>query len=514
MDRYRESSELERETKIALMPKRHKLILMLTFLLPLLAFGQTEPTQFDPLLRHAKTYLWLGLYEDYNLQAFETGLSYLGQAEATLDSGDDPTDPVLQQQQLTQISSLRQTLHHQISIGKGTYYGLFPLVRLIGQSLFIDVEVNGTFEIADDAPVMAFTNAIKRLAETLSQELSVQPQFGVLLRSFPADDELLNEAYFLLRDSFQLDIDFDHEWKSRLSADEQQFVFGNQGLITPSIIEKLCSQIQRQKILLVTVEAVDQVDGIYHYQATGQVYQAGQRKPAYTVVSRGFSRDLQNQIPPILLTHLIFFLICLLITGLIRLSGSSGYSLILSSMGQDLLAVGLSFLIGAILPQILVAMLDGFRPDGDTPPLFAFWWSSLFGLLLLVLPIALHRLVLAPRLPESVRVQLSNRGGLVCLTLAMGGCTCLISPACLYFQLQAWQILVPAALISASLGYFFGWTLDDSTIPAAAIGIPITASIPYGIAFTYANSYLLWALLATSSLTIIFIWQRFYLRTG
>ena len=360
---------------------------------------------------------------------------------------------------------------------------------------------------------MAFTNAIKRLAETLSQELSVQPQFSVLLRSFPADDELLNEAHFLLRDSFQLDIDFDHEWKSRLSADEQQSVFGNQGLIPPSIIEKLCSQIQRQQILLVTVEAVDQVDGIYHYQATGQVYQAGQRKPAYTVVSRGFSRDLQNQIPPILLTYLIFFLICLLITGLIRLSGSSGYSLILSSMGQDLLAVGLSFLIGAILPQILVAMLDGFRPDGDTPPLFAFWWSSLFGLLLLVLPIALHCLVLARRLPESVRVQLSNRGGLVCLTLAMGGCTCLISPACLYFQLQAWQILVPAALISASLGYFFGWTLDDSTIPAAAIGIPITASIPYGIACTYANPYLLWALLATSSLTVIFIWQRFYLRT-
>ena len=39
-----------------------------------------------------------------------------------------------------------------------------------------------------------------------------------------------------------MDIDFDHEWKSRLLANEQQLIFGNQGLITLSIIEKLCSQ--------------------------------------------------------------------------------------------------------------------------------------------------------------------------------------------------------------------------------------------------------------------------------
>jgi len=359
----------------------------------------------------------------------------------------------------------------------------------------MDITTNRTFEIADDVPEVASANAITRLAQTLSQELTVQPQFDLFLRSFPNDKARENEAYFVLRDEFKLNLHFYQDWLLLLTSEEQQQVFGtNQPIPTP-IVEKLCRQLHQQQILVITIEKVDVVDKIHYYRAIGQVYQLGKEHSIYTVTSRGFSRDSYAQISPILLTHLIYLLIGL--AAILIIQGKySRHPLI--TRGHDLLIGGLFFIVGRVFPWGLIYTSDTFRPAADTPPLYAFWWAGFLGLLLLIVPSVLYWLIFASRLHGSLKLRMSSQGAVVCMMLALGGCSYLISPTFLYLQDQAWQILIPLAFIALSMGYLLGRALDSKEVPALMAGIPPLIAIPFGIAYTYAEPVFLWGLVIPS----------------
>ena len=453
-----------------------------------------EENRIETLIQHADTYLWLGLFENYNIKAFQRGLFYLDRAQEAL-TENLTVAPDLKMAFQQRISSLHRDLHQQIAIATGTFYGLFPLARMIGPSIFMDVTTNRTFEIADDVPEVASANAITRLAETLSQELTVQPQFDLFLRSFPNDEARENEAYFVLRDQFKLNLHFYQDWMLLLTNEERQQVFGINKPIPAPIIEKLCHQLRRQQILFITIEKIDVVDKIHYYRAIGQVYQLGKEYPIYTVTSRGFSRDSHAQILPILLTHLIYLLIGLATILMIQ----GGYNRHpLTTRGHDLLIGSLFFLVGRVFPWGLIYTSDTFRPAVDTPPLYAFWWAGFLGLLLLIVPSVLYWLIFASRLHGSLKLKMSSQGAVVCMMLALGGCSYLISPTFLYLEDQAWEILTPLVLIALSIGYLLGRALDSKEVPVLMAGIPPLIAIPFGIAYIYAAPLFLWGLVVPS----------------
>lgn len=468
------------------------------------ATSKPEASAIDQDIQHAETYLWLGIEEDLNASAFQKGLFYLQQAEKKISQLEVSSTETYTQIK-ARIKTLRRDLEQQLPISKGKFYGLFPLTRLINDSIFMDVSANRTYEIADTPNIVAALNALDEMVTTLSEQFKLQPQFDMFLRSSPLDPTIENEAIFLIQSIPSLNLHLYQDWSQLLSQGEINLISANTHPLPSKIADKICSQLQIEQFLVVTIEQIDWVDDIYYYRVIGHIQQQGKSVPAYTITTRGFSRDLHSQNYPILIAHLLFLALGLILfPGLIRWE----LGVLPESWCRDMGLAGLAFLVGRVLPWALIPTISNFRPAVDVPPPFAFWWLAVFGVAILILPVLLYRLVLVRRLPDILKSEAS--GGTMAMMMTLGSCAYLIVPTFLYFQAQAWPIIVPLALTGAAMGYLLGRTLDQQEIPIHLLALPILVSIPFGLVYAYVNLGYLWGV-AVVSLAFVVAVSAYYL---
>ena len=466
--------------------QRFSFFLFIVVFISQTVWSKTESHTIAQDIQHAETYIWLGIEENLNASAFQRGLFYLRRAEDKLLQSEILVTEIGLKAKI-RIKMLRRDLERQLLMSKGKFYGLFPLTRLINESIFMDVSANKTYEIADTPSIVAALNALDDMVAVLSDQFKIQPQFDTFIRSSPTDPTIENEANLLIQSKPFLNLHLYQDWPQLLSQREVNLISANTHPLNTEITDKICNRLQIDQFLIITIEQADLIDDIYYYRVIGHIQEQGKSVPAYTITTRGFSRDLHSQIYPILIAHLLFFTIGLvLFLGLIKWE----LGVLPESWYRDISVAGLAFLVGRILPWALIPAINNFRPSADISPPFAFWWLAILGVVILVLPVLLYRLVLVRRLPNILKNESS--GGTMTMMMTLGSCAYLIVPTFLYFQAQAWPIIIPLVLTSSALGYLLGRTLEQKEIPIRILVLPFLASISFGLVYTNANLVYLW----------------------
>ena len=167
------------------------LTLFVVFFLYSTSLHANSLANIEENLIHAETYYWLGIAEQGNMAAFEKGLSYLESATKT--AGQGALNEESQEDVERKISALRSDVEFQADVAHDTFYGVFPLVRLLGSSIFIDSVATRTFELVDDSDVVAVSSAAKIL---LTQFTKID-QIDVIFNSTPSNIHLENEALYI-----------------------------------------------------------------------------------------------------------------------------------------------------------------------------------------------------------------------------------------------------------------------------------------------------------------------------
>ncbi len=83
-------------------------------------------------LRHAETYLRFGMAAEGGLSAFQRGLSHADSASTLLQGMDAGSEGIHDLH--TRLERLKSDLEIQQGLSSGTFYGRFPLVRLLTSS--------------------------------------------------------------------------------------------------------------------------------------------------------------------------------------------------------------------------------------------------------------------------------------------------------------------------------------------------------------------------------------------
>ena len=195
----------------------------------------TAAEEVGDLIQHAETYYWIGLSEQGNVKAFEKGLSYLSQAEALSTSEDQ-----------RKIESLKNDLEMQMEMAKGTFLGRFPLVKLIGVSVFTDIATTGSYEIVYDPSVSSMSAALGDVIESVSIDFMSSPQLDVVVRSIPDNSALDNEAFYVLNNVARFSTHPTRDVVSALSPDQySQF---RQSDLSPETLDTLCQNLGIQQL--------------------------------------------------------------------------------------------------------------------------------------------------------------------------------------------------------------------------------------------------------------------------
>lgn len=157
--------------------------------------GQTVEESILINLKHADTYYWYGMAEKGNMEAYKSGLAYLDKAEELICIS--PLSDSRKSDLEKKVVILKEDILTQADIAHDTLYGVFPLIRLLAPSLFIDPLATGTFELLDDPDIIASTSAVGSLVnQVLSRWIDI-PQLDVICTSTPYNISWVNEALYI-----------------------------------------------------------------------------------------------------------------------------------------------------------------------------------------------------------------------------------------------------------------------------------------------------------------------------
>src|SRR5690606_33551466 len=115
-------------------------------------------------------------------------------------------------------------------------------------------------------------------------------------------------------------------------------------------------------------------------------------------------------VAPLALAHLLFFGLAVLLHQ--RLRGGR-------FEGEDLVAPAIGFLLGRMLPWLVLPLLAGLQPDPDTRMTLGFWWPAVAGAAVVLAPLLL--LVTAGRRIALLAPYLAWERGLESLALGVAG---------------------------------------------------------------------------------------------
>ena len=452
-------------------------------------------------LRHAETYLWLGLAERGDRRSFARGLRHLCAAQRGLSQSDaaDQSDHSDQanranadQPQLERrIAALWRNLHQQHHQTTDTLYGLFPLSRLLVPSLFLEWESTATYDLIDHADDVAVRLGTEALAERVLARWMARSQLPVLLHSVPRNPDLENEALYVISRFPKLFPHLESEWLETVGGE----------LPDPLSISQhraLTEAIGHPRPLLLTIHQQDQVDGNYRYLIQGRLLEAAGSDPHDRINAYGLARERHHQLGWVLGLHGLLLLLALLgvMAAEYRRCGHI-------PPWRELLPLTLgAFLLGRIIPWMVVPGLRALGPAPEALWPVSFWWPLLVGIALFALPVAAYRLLsdyLSTALPVAQRgLRMGGRGGAVGLATTLGVSAYLSVPALLYLRSEALPLVALLAAGGAARGWWLGRILDRGL---SLRQLPLALLLLGGLGAAFLSTSLAW--LAMASVTLV-----------
>lgn len=358
-------------------------------------------------IKHAETYYWLGINEKGDMQAFGKGLEIL-------DSIKIPDDlPSINKQNLkAEIASLQSDFLFQQDMAHDTFAGVFPLLRLMGNTIFYDAAAYGTYEFIDDPDVIAVSNGAQHLFDNMLSYLKFAPQFGVIFNSIPQNAALENEVRYIFNQNPKFYIHNDLDLRKVLDNSEMEMVKSNK--IEAPILKKLFASFSDTHLIFITIKQIDVVDGIYYFLLEARSYEIDSSEPAYSISNMQFTRDKRNAQLIVFALNLLLLVICIVIFYFANKHKSKVFS------WNSLPIPIIGFLVGRILPWLLVPIISTFRPEPEMLVKLSFWWLLVLGFALISGILLIHWLI-TNRLKSIFPALLwENRLGICFVYVALG----------------------------------------------------------------------------------------------
>ncbi len=416
-----------------------------------------DVAEIELLIDTADTYFWFGVSERGNVEAFDKAAQYLERAKMALQA-DTTLAPARAHALKTRIQQARRDVAAQREVHHDTLYGVFPLARFFGASLFQSARATGSFELVDDPSVMAATWAAELMATVQETNMLQYHQLDTVIHSVPYDPALENEVFYVLqtRSDFFL---YSKENLLRLVGEEEPLPDLQQPVFPPDLARRAVAALDTGALLVVTVVRKPSEPDDRFYVVDGDLYVAGAEEPVQHSSLYGFSRDRRDQMEPILLLHLFLALFAQAYAAATSFSvrgvaGASSAGAVIRFQVVTLLA----FLLGRMIPWGLLPTLATLLPLPENLAILSFWWVVLVGVLLFAGPALPVRVLQNPRIKLVER--LDPRINAIVVAAALGSSAFMITPALAYYREAAYPLL--AAILAAGTGIArFTWLCLD-----------------------------------------------------
>ena len=454
-------------------------------------------------LKHADTYFWFGIAEKGNLEAFRTALWHVTQAAELIQDASLPPEALSRFHQ--QIDGFRQDIEEMAQIHIDTLYGVFPLVRFINRSLFLDPSATGNYELVDDPDVVAVTSAAAQLQAQLLDRWGGRPQLHVVINSMPQNSALENEVLFIFQNSAKFFTYNAGEIAGVLNKDQLALLKNNQA--TSDVFSSLCKAWNLNLIALVTLVESDIVEKEYFYTLEARIYNQDSKGPVEFLSTMGFSRDRNVQQFPVIVANFV-----LLFITLFRFFAVPDNHRIFNFRNKDdllraLLIATTAFFIGRIFPWAAVPILSTLMPAPDTLVKLSFWWPLLLGLVIFTAPAMLYRMG-ASRLGLSKGIEGNNTS--VFTGVALGGVAYLCTPLFLLLENRAYSFLLPMSAGAVICAFFLGRAFDRGHLKSGwfPVSLAMSSAIFYQLARVDLTALWINVGVACVLFTILFFWER------
>jgi len=433
------------------------------FLILLLLVSSFLYADIDEKIHHADTFYWLGIGENGDMDAFAKALAYLDSAERELKLSS--LDSVEKEVFELKISSLRSDILYQQDMAHDTFYGVFPLNRVISGSIFKDAAAYGTFELVDDPDVIAVCNGAEKVVETLNRGLKYSPQYGVIINSNPPNQALENEVRYIFNLDPRFFVHTYQEIASSLTEKELKAFKANK--MDSDLITHLCQVMNNPYLALLTIRKVDIVDDVYFFIIEANTYWDNEGTPKFKMAEMSFCRDRREALIPIWIINVSLLCLTLVVFFLFYKLRNNVHNKIIY-----LLMPILAFFWGRLLPWVLNPILVSFRPEPETLVKLSFWWTLVYSLVM-IFGVMFSWYLISKRASKLLRF-LAPEGWTDLALVSVGfGITAYFGEILILYDSSLILAFIAVMLIIISTGYILGSVLDCTRRSAGWFIFPV-----------------------------------------
>lgn len=441
-------------------------------------------------IRTAQVHKKLGVAEHGNVAAFDSAAGQLKRAakELSSTSGDGRTAA---ERLVARLEPEIDDLH---LVASSTFFGRFPLVRAFG----LEKEDNEELEVrsystAGEAQRRAVRAALTEIGKLASagplHVLVLVPGLSREDRRSSALAKLVDaESYGALAPvanlkvypgTLRADVDPMPAWTSPDSAFDS---------ISRQFLKRTNDGGAPRSVMLVMLrEFTDETGDGRWVQAQQRTFEASSLEKAEddpakleadkVRMSEALAHDRSRFRFAILLAGVALFLSSLIVHG--GLSLTSGMP---TGGWQRWFAIPTAgFVIGLVLPPLIMLAFQEWIPDPQTAAFSAAWWPCTAGALTLILPTGVFRLGAGGAGRYLPSMSCHGRWGIAFVPVAFGVCAAWIRPACYALGAECVPLLVSLGLAAAGLAYCFGRAVDPADqFPVALAPIALILALIFG----------------------------------
>lgn len=434
-------------------------------------FTSSEDSPLKSIKHHlhqAKTLWWLGVEEEGNLSAFKRSKKYVEKAVRELEANPDLPDST-RQSLSGRIEVLRSDLAEQIRVARHSFYGSFPLVRLLVPSLFLTSGSASDFHLVEPPEVMAVRHLAHSTQEEAMSSWMTVPNMHVVFWGKKVPAHLKSEFLRTFNESARFFVHPKEEVAQVLSAKALDS-FEKKGP-SPRAVQKLRKAYHSSHLAVLNLKKQGEVGDVALFKSRVDVYGRDEQTPSSSITRHVTARDRRAQALPLLLCNL------LLLAGAVSI-----YLWLVRSRGEDIPWMQVAYPIGAFLLSrflfgAFLPLIEPLALEPRAPISISFWWPLLVGFILfagipVVLWLAAHRYGLNP----------SGYGGPLLTASALGVVAYVATPLFLWSESLAWGLVLALAVTAALLGYITGSAFDTSHLhlhhqtPRSVLLLPAIAS--------------------------------------
>jgi tetratricopeptide (TPR) repeat protein len=430
--------------------------LLIFLFLALVHFQSPALDKAQAFLGHAETYYWLGIQDYGDPGAFNKALQYLQLAEQELKNSSLPANDPESDLIKKQIDALRQDVNEQYKIAHDTYVGRFPLVKFMGQSIFMQSNAHGSYELFEDPGEVAAGNAAEKLGQLFYQHFFGDLQMPVMVFSHQnLHPDMESKIRVILKTSSRIKV-YQTQYLNKFLSDDELSAL-QQLSLTEELIDKVCNRLKVENFALINIHKQDQVDHVHFFSFTTHIYGKGTPAPIQTTTLYELIRDKRQMRWYFIIAFIAFLIFSVLLYTL----QYRHYNDELPKPGKLLAGPVMAYLVGFLSTIIAVGLFSNVMPGFHDYYGYTFWWVPAAFIIIIYAPIiAIKAYILKLSFYQEINESTTRLGPLFASS-ALGAAAYISLGLFLYHGVAGIKHVLIAAIALGTVGFVTGKTFGS-----------------------------------------------------